>query len=227
MENSRETISLNFICILLILGAGILRIVTSYHTTDFGINGIILVLFSAAILIWTIQFRRRLLSMSIRRHLTAASCFMMLWMVLRTVKYEFFENNYLILRHLWYLYYIPMIFVPLHMFLAVRSIGTSKDSKPDRRWNLLYLVAALLVVLVLTNDIHQLAFHFFGRKALWSDKNYVHGPVYYAIVLWMAVLLISTIALAFFKCAVSSSRKKYGFLWYPWQSGYCTQYYIF
>ena len=109
MEHSRESIAWNLICILLVFAAWILQLMIKHYDKPYSYNSFILVLFTAAILIWTIQMRRRLLASYIRTGLTAAAALMLFWMVLRTIKYEFIPDEYEILRHIWYLYYVPIL----------------------------------------------------------------------------------------------------------------------
>ena len=105
-----------------------------------------------------------------------------------------------------------MIFIPLLMFRSVLNIGLSHDMTISRRWNLLFIPSGLLVLAVLTNDLHQQAFRFiFGLEA-WDEVNIVRGPVYYAAMTWMAVLFIAMLAVAFARCSVAAQRRK---IWIP------------
>ena len=212
MEHSRESIAWNLICILLVFAACILHLMIKHYDKPYSYNSFILVLFTAAILIWTIQMRRRRLASYIRTGLTAAAALMLFWMVLRTIKYEFIPDEYEILRHIWYLYYVPMIYIPLLMFLSVLHIGKSDQQFISRGWNILYFVAFVLALSVLTNDIHQMAFCFPDGLSARSGEDYIHGPVYYMVVIWMILLFAAMFATVFSRCAVSSARKK---IWVP------------
>lgn len=212
MEHSRESIAWNLICILLVFGAWVLRLLIKHYDKIYRYNSMILVLFASAILIWTIQLRKRLLASYIRSSLTAAAVLMLFWMVLRTIKYEFLPEESELSRYLWYLYYIPMIFIPLLMFLAALHIGKSDQLTISPGWKLLYPAAFVLAVSVLTNDVHQKAFFFPEGLSGRSDMDYIHGPVYYMVVVWMVFLFASMLAIVFSRCAVSSVRKK---IWIP------------
>lgn len=141
-----------------------------------------------------------------------AACMMIFWMALRTIKYEFLPYGAFATRYAWYLYYIPLIFIPLLMFLSVLYVGRPHSRPISRRWKLLYIPAVLLVVGMLTNDIHQLAFGFPDGLAGWNDTDYTYGPVYYAVVVWIAVLFIAIMVIVFARCAVPANRKK---IWVP------------
>ncbi|MDD6616746.1 MAG: histidine kinase N-terminal 7TM domain-containing protein [Lachnospiraceae bacterium] len=212
MEHSRESIVCNVVCVLLFVGAWILRQLIQHNGRSYSYNSMILVLIAAAILIWAIQLRRRLLATYIRSSLTAAAVLMLFWMILRTIKYEFLPEESELSRYIWYLYYIPMIFIPLLMFLSALHIGKSDRQTVSRGWKLLYSAAYVLAVSVLTNDVHQKVFFFPEGLSDRSDIAYIHGPVYYMVVVWMAVLFAAMLVIVFSRCAVSSVRKK---IWVP------------
>lgn len=134
------------------------------------------------------------------------------WMALRTMKYEFLPEYHFTCRFAWYLYYLPMIFIPLLMFLSVLQIGRPQARPISKWWSLLYLPAALLLLLVLTNDIHQLAFRFLREPAFWGDTDFIRGPVYYLVYAWMSVLFLTILVIAFLRCAVPANRKR---IWIP------------
>ncbi len=112
-------------------------------------------------------------------------------------------------RYVWYLYYLPQTFLPLLMFFAVLHIGKPIDQPIARRWRLLYLPAALIVLGVLTNDLHSLAFIPLDG---WASDSYRHGPLYFASVFWMALLFAAMLAVSLVRCAVPGMRKN---LWMP------------
>lgn len=112
-------------------------------------------------------------------------------------------------RYVWYLYYLPQTFLPLLMFFAVLHIGKPIDQPIARRWLLLYLPAALIVLGVLTNDLHSLAFIPLDG---WANDSYRHGPLYFAAVFWMALLFAAMLAVSLVRCAVPGMRKN---LWMP------------
>lgn len=212
MQSSRETKIMNTVCTLLVLLAGIARLLLR-HSQQFSYNSLIFALFTAAILIWAYQLKKRLVQSYVRRNLMGAAFLMILWMVLRTVKYEFLiPKEHAAARYVWYLYYIPLIWIPLLMFLSVLYIGRPYNCPISRRWNILYFPAVLLVAAVLTNDYHQLAFRFPEGLDRWNSSFYTYGPVYYSVVIWIAVLFVVMMIVVFVRCAVPANRKK---IWIP------------
>lgn len=211
MQCSKETKILNTVCVLLVLFAGCTRLLIKHHRV-FSCNGVIFALFTAAILIWICQLQRRLLQVHVRKNLTVTAGMMIFWMALRTVKYEFLSEGHFTARYAWYLYYIPLIFISLLLFLSVLHIGRPHNCPISRWWNLFYIPSVILVFGIMTNDYHQLAFYFPNGISNWNDNSYTYGPVYYAVVVWLVVLFLSMLLLAFVRCAVPVKRKK---IWVP------------
>lgn len=60
----------------------------------------------------------------------------------------------------WYLYYIPMILIPVLGLAAAMFLGEKEEEKTVRKIIILLTVAAILIVSVFTNDLHQLVFRF-------------------------------------------------------------------
>lgn len=128
---------------------------------------------------------------------------------LRAIKYNSPADINTYGRYLWYSYYIAMVFLPLMMFFAMLNIG--KPENTNNRKYFLIIPAAVLVLLVMTNDFHQLAFVFEPDFHNWN-KQYSYGPVYYVIAVWIFILVLSSIVLSINRCRISATRKK---LWIP------------
>ena len=163
-------------------------------------------------LIWIHQLQRRLVQTDVRRNLTVCALMMILWMLLRTIKYDFLPDNSIALRYAWYLYYIPQTFCVLMMFFSVLHIGKPQNSPISCFWKVLYIPAVIIVLGILTNDLHQLAFRFPDGMSYWSNNNYIYGPYYYAAVLWIGFLFAAILVIVFVRCAVPGSRRR---IWLP------------
>lgn len=207
MQSSRTTKAADAICAGLIIFAGALRLP---QFREFFLAGTLISadLLTAALL-WTVQVRQRLVQPEERKYLTRVGIMIVLFLALRTLKYQFLPAASAVGRYVWYLYYLPQTFLPLLMFFAVLHIGKPIDQPIARRWRLLYLPAALIVLGVLTNDLHSLAFIPLDG---WASDSYRHGPLYFAAVFWMALLFAAMLAVSLVRCAVPGMRKN---LWMP------------
>ena len=143
---------------------------------------IYIVLFAA----WGISVRSRIIQPQVRRYLTAISALMVFWVAVRSTRYLFAQGPW-VLRHLWYLYYLPMLFIPLLAVFVALSLGKHENFRLPKQTDLLYIPTAALFLLVLTNDLHQLAFVFPADAAVWGN-DYRHGIVYVLAVGWMIPL---------------------------------------
>ena len=75
---------------------------------------------------WGVSVRKRVIQAQVRRYLTAVSVLTVFWLTVRTMKY-FLVFDPGAARYLWYLYYLPMLFIPLFSLLAAMSLGKQED----------------------------------------------------------------------------------------------------
>lgn len=159
---------------------------------------------------WGVSVSRRVVQSQARKLLTAVAAFMALWFVLREVKYRFIPDEN-VLRYFWYLYYIPLLMIPLLAFLVSFSLGRSEDYRLPKWTKVLYFVTLALIFLVLTNDFHRLVFSF-PEGEVWTEFNRSLGVMYYAVVVWGGLCIIGALVVMVRKCRVPHSRR---FLWLP------------
>ena len=57
---------------------------------------------------------------------------MLVWLILRTLKYEF-VTDLTVARYIWYLYYLPMLFIPLLGVYIALSLGKSEEYRLTER----------------------------------------------------------------------------------------------
>jgi hypothetical protein len=172
-----------------------------------GMSNIVLTLCALAL---TMFFSDHVIDRDTRAFLTAGAGLAVLWAVLRGAKYIAFEESQIIARHIWYLYYVPILGAPLFALLAARSVG-ERERRLTRGELFTAAVTAALILLVLTNDAHQLVFRFHPGFADW-DADYARGPAFFAVYLWVIVLLAAVYGTLFARCRVSSSRR---LIWAP------------
>lgn len=147
---------------------------------------------------WYISLKMRIVEKRIQRHLCAVALLMIFWMVVRTIKFG--STNNTIQRYLWYFYYLPMLFIPLEAFI----ISMSLENKKQPGWiKYLFVLANILLLLVLTNDIHQRVFIF--KDSLLSTKDYTYGIGYYIVALWMITFAGISLFIMVSKCRLKDS----------------------
>lgn len=155
---------------------------------------------------WGISIQKRIVQAQVRRYLTAVSALMIFWFALRTMKY-YFVIDPTVTRYLWYLYYLPMLFIPLLAVYVSMSLGKPEGFRLPKKSLLFYIPTLICLLLVLTNDLHQWVFTFPAGET-WSDKNNGYAAGYYIVFAWNVICALT----AFVIMAVmsrKSSRKKY------------------
>lgn len=205
-----KTKLLTVVGMIIFLFGGAVRIFSHLTSSaDNYIENFDVIIFSGLIIGWGVSVAYRIVQKNIRICLVISAALMLLWMALRAIKYNSPADINTYGRYLWYSYYIAMVFLPLMMFFAMLNIG--KPENTNNRKYLLIIPAAVLVLLVMTNDFHQLAFVFEPDFHNWN-KQYSYGPVYYVIAVWIFILVLSSIVLSINRCRISATRKK---LWIP------------
>ncbi|MDO4961207.1 MAG: hypothetical protein Q4E57_05050 [Eubacteriales bacterium] len=137
----------------------------------------------------------------IRSWITAAAFFMLLFILLRNMKYRVFLHSDVVLRHIWYLYYIPLLCIPMCFFYASLHIARERV----RYTFILMLPCIVTVVLFLlfaTNEMHFLAFRFKPGFENWND-DYNRGFLFYFGYIWIYLMLMAGLLVLIKKSAGS------------------------
>ena len=156
---------------------------------------------------WGISVSKRIIQVQVRHYLIAVSGLMVFWFVIRSMRY-YFITDIGIARQLWYLYYLPMLFIPLFFLLVGISLGKPASAKLSKTaLVLLYISTVLCLLLVLTNDLHQLVFSF-PEGEVWTDINNGYTFGYYIVLGWEILCVLAAFIIMLNKCR-HSQRKKY------------------
>ena len=142
-------------------------------------SGVYVFLFS----VWCYSLWVRIVQTQARRYLLAISVLMVLWILLRSIKYSIENTD--VERWLWYFYYFPMLFIPMLSVFVSRSLGKGEDFRLPRWTKILYVPTLLLLLLVLTNDLHQQVFSF--PSGVLSDREYRYEGGYFFVMGWEAL----------------------------------------
>ena len=136
---------------------------------------------------WVIYLEKHVVHKKMRRCLTGIGCLMVFWFFIRTVKFHIFYEP--LGEHICrYLYYVPMILIPVLGLSAALFFVEKDEEKTVRKIIMLLSVAAVLIVSVFTNDLHQLVFRF-SKQPPFSDMDYSYGILFMVIQAWMLLCL--------------------------------------
>ena len=144
-------------------------------------NKFITFLFAILFTIWTIRLYYKLYDKKTRRYILLIGLLIVFWMLIRIIKgiavFPLTE------RMCWYLYYLPLIFIPTLYYISSLSL-LGKMNKTKKK--IIYSISCFLLLLVLTNDFHELVFKFVKGIVLFDD--YKHFIGYYLISIWIFYL---------------------------------------
>ena len=144
-------------------------------------NNFITLLFAILFTMWTIRLYYKLYDKKTRRYILFIGILIVFWMLIRIIKWVTLDIN--IERICWYLYYLPLIFIPTLFYVCSNSL-LSKMNKTRKIF--IYLISSILLILVLTNDFHELVFKF--NNGIYFHNDYNHYIGYYLIFIWIFYL---------------------------------------
>lgn len=168
---------------------------------------IYLLLFSA----WYLSLRDRIIQVEVRKHLSCVSILMILWLLFRTLKYNI-DSNLSIARYMWYLYYLPLLFIPVLAVFVALSLGKPESYRLPKRTLLLLIPATLLLAMVLTNDLHMQVFEFPANAEVWTDHDYNYGFGYFIVLGFIVLNTLAAFVIMLVKCRIPHSKR---YVWMP------------
>ena len=158
--------------------------------------------------LWGFSLDRRIIQRQTLHCLRLTAALMLLWLILRTLKYSFVTGP-AAGRYIWYLYYLPMLFLPLLGVYIALSMGKSEDYRLSRGTGMLSIIPAALFLLVITNDLHQQVFAFkSGVPGLPVSGTYSYRPLYFICLGWMVVCMAFSLVCLFRKSRIPSGEGK-------------------
>ena len=184
------------------------RMLAKFDIGGSAVNHIRTALYLLLFALWGFSLDRRIIQRQTLHclHLTAA--LMLLWLILRTLKYSVVTGP-AAGRYIWYLYYLPMLFLPLLWVYIALSMGKSEDYRLSRGIGMLSIIPAALFLLVITNDLHQQVFAFkSGVPGLPVSGTYSYRPLYFICLGWMVVCMAFSLVCLFRKSRIPSGEGK-------------------
>ena len=151
------------------------------------------VLYIGLYFVWGISIKKRVMQAQVQRYLTAIVGMMIFWFIVRTMKY-FFVADIDAKRQLWYLYYFPMLFIPLLSFFVALSLGKTEKYRLPRRALLLCIPTVCLLLFVLTNDFHEWIFRFPEGQPR-SDANGMYSIGFLFVAGWEIICAVAALVL--------------------------------
>ncbi len=206
-RNTKQLIPM--ILVFTIIAAGYsCRMLAMFDICGVYVNYIRAALYLLLFSLWGYSLDRRIIQPQTLHWLRLTAALMLVWLILRTLKYEF-VTDLTVARYIWYLYYLPMLFIPLLGVYIALSLGKSEKFRLTGRIGALAIIPAVLFLLVITNDLHQQVFAFSSGVPGGPDNySYSYGPVYFCYLGWTVTCMFFSLILLLKKSRVPCSKKK-------------------
>ena len=199
--------------VFLLFFANFVRVITMNTTPVMYVisHVVVLMIYLGILVFWGISVYDRIVNKAIRRHLIILVALMMFWMLARTLRHTVFLYVYPLGMWCWYAYYVSMILIPQLCLFAAKHIGKPEEYRLPKKWYLMYVPSLVLIVGILTNDLHQWAFQFHqGYEAGWDV--YQRGILYYIATAWIFSCIAMMIAELLKRCRVPGTHRT---IWMP------------
>lgn len=184
------------------------RMLAKFDIGGPAVNHIRTALYLLLFTLWGFSLDRRIIQRQALHCLRLTAALMLLWLILWTLKYSFVTGP-AAGRYIWYLYYLPMLFLPLLGVYIALSMGKSEDYRLSRGTGMLSIIPAALFLLVITNDLHQQVFAFkSGVPGLPVSGTYSYRPLYFICLGWMVVCMAFSLVCLFRKSRIPSGEGK-------------------
>ncbi len=172
---------------------------TAYMFTRTGIAALDTLMFCANFMIyiallisWIYSVRSRLLPTKARSYAEASALLMIAELLVRFLRFRVL-TGIAVRRFADYAYNIPLILIPTLFLMTCIRIRRGEGGERRAAERLLLIPSGVLLLLILTNDLHQL---FYRRLIPLSEFHgivgtYTYGPLFYAMYGWMGIVLIA------------------------------------
>ena len=206
-RNTRQLISL-IVVFALIAAAYSCRMLAKFDIGGVYVNYIRAALYLLLFSLWGYSIDRRIIQPQTLHCLRLTAALMLVWLVLRTLKYEIVTDP-TVARYIWYLYYLPMLFIPLLGVYIALFLGKPQEIRLNVRTGCLAIVPAVLFLSVITNDLHKQVFAFSGGVPGGQDNSsFSHRPLYFACLVWMVACMVFSLVRLLNKSRIPGSGKK-------------------
>lgn len=166
------------------------------YPADGSINReLVMVLCALAVTGWGYSVRLRCSSAETMRCLLAVATLLFFWLALTVAKWN--VQSSIAGSIMWYLFYLPMLAVPTFVLFSIVP-QTKWGSSPRARWAraACFAIDGVLLVLVLTNNLHHAVFDFDLSDPEWSSA-YAYAPGYAVVYIWIIVQYLGFLVIAF------------------------------
>lgn len=165
-----------------------------YSAADGREHQIFALIYIILVVLWTASVVHRAVQSGVRRAALCIGGILLLWITARLIKYQL-PGPLVLGRYLWYSYYLFQLALPLALLWLAWMVDRPEDSDTFPRWlRRVAIVSGVLLLLVLTNDLHGLVFRLDPLSLYWSSE-YEYGIVFYFVMAGYILPLLIAIGL--------------------------------
>lgn len=187
----RKEIPIYVYSVLFIASAALLHIFDERQALPFTVITLVFFLYALVILLWARHMENRVLKASVARRFKTIAILLIGYLGTRTLKYEVLIQAPAALPRIRYIYYFFILTVVHMVFLTSLNVGRSERDSIDKRWDLLWIPTGLLILLILTNDLHGLVFVTGGQAPGFRQ----YGPIYLFTNVYILLLAALTLVI--------------------------------
>ncbi|MBR5367025.1 MAG: hypothetical protein IK132_12345 [Clostridia bacterium] len=164
------------------------------------------------LIFWMHSVKTRLLPTKARSYILASASLSIFYLLVRVLRFRIL-TEVIVRRYVDYLYNIaPVLSSTLFLMTCIRIHRGDGDERNGKE-RLLLVPACTLLVLILTNDLHQL---FYRRLIPLSEFHgvvgtYTYGPLFYLMYGWMVAALLTGFVFLILKTRRQSFRVLFHF----------------
>ena len=181
-----------------------------YSSADAREHQFFALVYMVLVIVWTASVMRRTLAKDMRRVVFFAGTVLLLWMTVRLLKYQIIKET-VANRYLWYSYYVFQLTLPL-LLLGLAWAIDKFDTQPRiplwmrfvTSWNV------LMMLLVLTNDLHLQVFELDFSKLEWATQ-YRYGRIFYLVTAAWVLEMIAAVVLLMIKSRKTPRKRAFIF----------------
>ena len=188
----------------LVLGAvlAIVQLASPAEIRFFGLPGSgpsstagLMILAGSGCVAWGFSVHLRCSDIKIRGNLKIVAALLAAWLLDVLLKYP--VKSDLAASIMWYLYYVPMMFIPTFFLAsALHAAALDRHAAWRRVVGIAWVIDVALCALVLTNNYHHLVFAFDLSDPHWS-RDYTYQAGYWCVTAWALVQYVGFFAAAF------------------------------
>ena len=189
---NRKNKTILFFILLLLGGIVYLHTQTRVAIVDTFMFSANFMIYIGLLIGWMYSVQDRLLPTKARSYILASAVLSILYLLIRILRFRIL-TVVVVRRYADYLYNIAPIFNPTLFLLTCIRIRRGDGEEQNGKERLLLIPACAQLLLILTNDLHQL---FYRRLIPLSEfqgviGTYTYGPLFYFMYGWMVATLVA------------------------------------